>query len=184
MILNQATDIKLGTSQVKKVMQGTTQVWPVIKKYRLGDTTDYNPYELHPYSFVIASGHYHQGIGGRPWYWTYDVTLNDMTTTTVRSDDNSEYFKLPDDTLVLKLGTVVSDTAPFFNEEGEKLYITNDNKLTFTPTSIEAKVYYLFSDGTKGKWKASEESTTPFIGYEKNGVYYSVSGFNSLIEEK
>lgn len=188
MILNQATDIKLGTTQVKKVMQGTTQVWPVIKKYRLERSNGYSPSELHPFSFTMGTKTYHQGIGGAPWYYTYNLMSNTIgTTVSARSDNKSEYFNLPDDTLVLKLGTVVSDTAPLLNEKGEKLYITNDYKFTFTPTGREAKIYYIFyGDDTVhpteiNKWRSGGNAIVPFIGYESNGTYYGTKDFVNLI---
>lgn len=59
MFFNQATDIKLGTTQVIKVMQGNTQVWPITDYYKFTKITDVSQVNTNDtYTFVGWNLHY------------------------------------------------------------------------------------------------------------------------------
>lgn len=97
MTLQEATDIKLGTTSASKVMLGTTQVWPTVQlpynlQYKSIAEGGWGNHYLYDGDTLNLTGTYQFGMWSNQgsnitynytWSFTGNVTLNSVETTPV-----------------------------------------------------------------------------------------------------
>lgn len=175
MIFEQVTDIKLGTSQVQKVMQGTTQVWPVIKKYTLRSCTNMTLAQMTSDIDIVISDTTENA--SKPW--VHRVLTNSMGMASFNDGE-----PLPENAAVFHRGTIKTladgrTTSNFVRSDGKILYVDDNFRFTMTNTGKEAQMWYVqyvkgsLDRGGIGSWKTGYDNS-PFIGYEENGTYYGL----------
>lgn len=161
---------------MQKVMQGTTQVWPVIKKYTLKRCSNMTLAQMTSDIDIVIS---YTTLNGSSTPDVHRVLTNSMGTVTFNDGE-----PLPENAAVFHRGTIKTladgrTTSNLVRSDGKILYVDDNFRFTMTNTGKEAQIWYVqyvkdsMSRGGIGSWEAGYDNS-PFIGYEEDGTYYGL----------